>query len=73
MFEFGSVTHWCSLGRLWFLVPTNGIAWLCSERTWGSSCYLLQPWKINSAHAVCSGELRSLLLLIHGIFSRFSL
>lgn len=41
--------------------------------TCGSSCYLLQTWKINSAHAVCSGELRSLLLLIHGIFSSFSL
>lgn len=38
-----------------------------------SSCYLLQLWKINPVLAVCSGELCSLLLLIHCVFSSFSL
>lgn len=38
-----------------------------------SSCYLLQLWKINPVLAVCSGELCGLLLLIHRVFSSFSL
>lgn len=76
VFEFGSVTHWCSSGRLWFLVCQrmgSPVLFRKACEKCRSSCYLLQPRKIYSVHAVCSGELRSLLLLIHGIFSSFSL